>query len=125
MPLLVIAGLLFRKMEEFIMKKMTEQLWVLQEADQYIIGMTSRLQEEAGDVSYVNIANLGDIEADDTLLNLEASKAAIEVPSPLSGKIIKINEAAIDNPALLNSEEANDNWIAVLTDVDASEFDAL
>ncbi|MDT2767255.1 glycine cleavage system protein H [Globicatella sulfidifaciens] len=107
------------------MKKMTEQLWVLQEADQYIIGMTSRLQEEAGDVSYVNIANLGDIEADDTLLNLEASKAAIEVPSPLSGKIIKINEAAIDNPALLNSEEANDNWIAVLTDVDASEFDAL
>lgn len=125
MPLLGIAGLLFRKMEEFIMKKMTEQLWVLQEADQYIIGMTSRLQEEAGDVSYVNIANLGDIEADDTLLNLEASKAAIEVPSPLSGKIIKINEAAIDNPALLNSEEANDNWIAVLTDVDASDFDAL
>lgn len=107
------------------MKKMTEQLWFLQEADQYIIGMTSRLQEEAGDVSYVNIANLGDIEADDTLLNLEASKAAIEVSSPLSGKIIKINEAAIDNPALLNSEEANDNWIAVLTDVDASEFDAL
>lgn len=125
MPLLGIAGLLFRKMEEFIMKKMTEQLWVLQEADQYIIGMAPCLQEEAGDVSYVNIANIGAIEADDTLLNLEASKAAIEVPSPLSGKIVKINEAAIDNPALLNSEDANDNWIAVLTDVDASEFDAL
>lgn len=125
MPLLVIAGLLFRKMEEFIMKKMTEQLWVLQEADQYIIGMTPYLQEEAGDVSYVNIANIGEIEADDTLLNLEASKAAIEVPSPLSGKIVKINEVAIDNPALLNSEDANENWIAVLTDVDASEFDAL
>ena len=125
MPLLGIAGLLFRKMEEFIMKKMTEQLWVLQEADQYIIGMTPYLQEEAGDVSYVNIANIGEIAADDTLLNLEASKAAIEVPSPLSGKIVKINEAAIDNPALLNSEDANENWIAVLTDVDASEFDAL
>ncbi len=107
------------------MKKMTEQLWVLQEADQYIIGMTPYLQEEAGDVSYVNIANIGEIAADDTLLNLEASKAAIEVPSPLSGKIVKINEAAIDNPALLNSEDANENWIAVLTDVDASEFDAL
>lgn len=125
MPLLAIAGLLFRKMEEFIMKKMTEQLWVLQEADQYIIGMTPCLQDEAGDISYVNIANIGEIEADDTLLNLEASKAAIEVPSPLSGKIVKINEAAIDNPALLNSEDANENWIAVLTDVDASEFDAL
>lgn len=125
MPWLAIAGLLFRKLEEFIMKKMTEQLWVLQEAGQYIIGMTPCLQDEAGDISYVNIANIGEIEADDTLLNLEASKAAIEVPSPLSGKIVKINEAAIDNPALLNSEDANENWIAVLTDVDASEFDAL
>lgn len=107
------------------MRKIVQQLWIEKREEEYIIGLTPELQDDAGDISYVNIASIGDIEVDDTLFNLEASKAAIEIPSPLTGRIIKINEQALDNPIILNDENPSRNWVAVLTDVDVALFEAL
>ncbi|HFI0463012.1 TPA: glycine cleavage system protein H [Streptococcus suis] len=107
------------------MKKIAQQLWIAQEGENYRIGMTPELQDDAGDISYVNIFDGDSIQVDETLLNLEASKAAIEIPSPLAGRVLEINQAAMDSPELLNSEDAKDHWIAVLTDVDPTAFDAL
>ncbi|WP_446455402.1 glycine cleavage system protein H [Tuanshanicoccus yangjingiae] len=107
------------------MRKINQQLWLQKEETGYRIGMTPELQDDAGDISYVNIAPLGAIEVDETLFNVEASKAAIEIPSPLNGTIVAVNEAALDNPALLNSTNESDNWVALLTDVDETEFLAL
>jgi len=60
------------------MKRYGNQLWVqVVGPDRYRIGMTDQLQCDAGDISYANIAPLGALDVDDTLVNLEASKAAI------------------------------------------------
>lgn len=107
------------------MKKEIQQLWIEKNGEEYMIGLTAELQDDAGDISYVNIANKGNIERDETLFNVEASKAAIEIPSPLTGTIIKVNEKALDNPQLLNSTNELENWVVVMTDVNSSEFEAL
>lgn len=107
------------------MKKISQELWIEKVGDQYTIGLTPVLQDDIGYISYVNIAKGPNIDRDDTLFNVEASKATIEVASPLSGKIVKINEAALDQPSLLNSPDSTDHWVAVLTDVDETEFDLL
>lgn len=107
-----------------IMKK-AQCLWIKPEGNQYRIGMTPELQEDAGDISYANIFSGQRIEADETLLNIEASKAAIEIVSPLTGTLVAINQAAIDNPALLNSTDPAEHWIALLADVDPAEYDSL
>lgn len=107
------------------MNKTANQLWVKKEDDLYIIGLTPELQDETGDISYASIAELGEIEVDDTLLNVEASKAAIEVASPLKGIIVARNEAAENDPALLNVSEAGSNWLVKLSDVDAAAFESL
>ncbi|MBD3949912.1 glycine cleavage system protein H [Tuanshanicoccus lijuaniae] len=107
------------------MRKIYQQLWIQKEEAGYRVGMTPELQDDAGDISYVNIAPLGGIEVDDTLFNVEASKAAIEIPSPLKGTIVAINEAAVDNPTLLNSTNETDNWVVLLADVDETAFLAL
>lgn len=75
------------------------------------IGLTPELQDEAGDISYANIASLGNIDVDDTIINVEASKAAIEIPSPIQGQVIERNGEAEDTPSLLNSSDTANNWV--------------
>jgi len=53
---------------------------------------------------------------------LEAEKAVSEFSSPLSGKVVAINEAADQEPSALDEENA---WIAVLADVEPTEFENL
>ena len=93
------------------MELLTENLWMIEEEGLITLGLTAELQDEAGDISYANIASLGNIDVDDTVLNIEASKAAIEVASPITGKIVERNDKAEDNPSLLNSTDATENWI--------------
>ncbi|MCC9969994.1 glycine cleavage system protein H, partial [Streptococcus agalactiae] len=45
--------------------------------------------------------------------------------SPLTGKVVKVNTAASQEPTLLNSEKADENWLVVLTEVDYAAFEAL
>lgn len=93
------------------MEQVLNNLWLIDEDGIVTIGLSEALQDEAGDISYANIAPLGEINEEDTLLNLEASKAAIEVPSPISGKIIERHEEAEDNTELLNAADKLSNWI--------------
>lgn len=93
------------------MELLAENLWMIEEDGVVTLGLTAALQDEAGDVAYANIAPLGNIDIDDTILNIEASKAAIEVASPVVGKVILRNEQAEANPSLLNSTDTSENWI--------------
>lgn len=94
---------------------MEQNLWI-EEVNQIVtMGLTPELQDEAGDIAYVNIVEVGrDIEEDDSLFNVEASKAAIEIPSPLAGRVIEVNQKALDNPSLLNSTDRSENWVVKL-----------
>ena len=107
------------------MRKYGNQLWVEKTHRGYFVGMTKSLQCDAGDISYANIAPLGEIQVDDTLVNLEASKAAIEVPSPLAGVVVARNEAAEKDPSLLDEKEMTSHWLVLLHQVDEAAFAAL
>lgn len=116
----IVEGIIGKKRD--YMRKIANQLWIQQEGDLTIIGMTPELQEETGDISYAYIANLGEIEVDDTLLNVEASKAAIEVPSPLKGIVVERNEAAEEDPSLLNDVSVDNSWLVKLSQVEPEAF---
>lgn len=93
------------------MELLNKNLWMTEEDNIVTIGLTPELQDEAGDISYANIASLGNIDVDDTIINVEASKAAIEIPSPIQGQVIERNEEAEDTPSLLNSSDTANNWV--------------
>ncbi|EFR31179.1 glycine cleavage system protein H [Eremococcus coleocola] len=88
-----------------------EYLWQKEASGQIVLGVNEVLQEEVGEIVYANIARLGEIAAGDTLLNVEASKATIEIPSPISGKIVVKHVEAENNPSLLDSQDEEKNWI--------------
>lgn len=107
------------------MKRMKDDLWIEKNDNEYTIGLTPELQDEAGDIGFVNLADLGEIDVDDNIAEVEASKMVVEIASPLKGRIIHRNEESESRPSLLNSTDDQENWLVVLTDVDEADFQQL
>lgn len=107
------------------MKKRGNFLFIEKKDDIYIISMTPELQDDIGTVGFVEYINEDSVNVDDPILNLEASKTVLEISSPLAGKVVERNEAALSEPSLLNSAKTEENWIVKLTDVDEAAFNQL
>ncbi|KRN97089.1 glycine cleavage system protein H [Companilactobacillus kimchiensis] len=87
-----------------------EYFWVNKGKDTTRIGLTKEAQEALGDVKYVELPGLNtEIKKGDSSGEIEAQKAVVELESPVSGKIVKVNDKLNDNPELLNGTE-NDAW---------------
>lgn len=107
------------------MKKRGNFLFIEKKDDIYTISMTPELQDDIGTVGFVEYINEDSVNVDDPILNLEASKTVLEISSPLAGKVVERNEAALSEPSLLNSAKTEENWIVKLTDVDEAAFNQL
>ena len=89
------------------------------------ISMTPELQDDIGTVGFVEFTEEKQLKKEDTIAHIEASKTVLEIISPVAGTILEINETAIDNPKILNSADAAENWLVKLTDVAAEDFNSL
>ena len=47
---------------------------------------------------------------------VESVKAASDVYAPLAGRVVEINQAIVDDPALVNSDADGDGWFFRLRD---------
>lgn len=107
------------------MKKRANFLFIEKNEDVYTVSMTPELQDDIGTVGFVEFLCEETLQKDDPIVNLEASKTVLEINAPLKGVIVEKNDAAIDEPTLLNSAKTTDNWIVKLTDVDENAFNQL
>lgn len=107
------------------MKKRANFLFIEKNADVYTLSMTPELQDDIGTVGFVEYIVSDRLTEDTPILNLEASKTVFEITSPLAGKVVARNEAAISEPSLLNSSKTEENWVIKLTDVDEAAFNQL
>jgi glycine cleavage system H protein len=100
--------------------------WAKIEGKEAIIGITYYAQKELGDVVYVELPEIGkEIKQGEVIATLESVKTASEVYSPLSGKVIKINESLKEKPELINEDPYNNGWIAILEFSNPQEYDNL
>lgn len=89
------------------------------------IGITDYAQEQLGNVVYVDMPDVDEeITAGEEFGAVESVKAASDLISPVSGKVIEINESLEDAPELIN-EDAFSNWIIKIELSDTSELDNL
>jgi glycine cleavage system H protein len=87
----------------------------------YRVGITDHAQELLGDVVYVELPQLGqEVCAEGACGVVESVKAASDLYTPLSGKIVAVNEALNDNPQWLNESPYDQGWIF---EIEAGEGD--
>ncbi len=76
------------------------------------IGITDTATEALGDIVYLELPSVGEaIVAGAVIGEVESTKSVSELFSPVSGTVIEVNRAAIDDPAIVNADPYGDGWL--------------
>lgn len=99
--------------------------WVATEGEELAVGVTDYAQDQMGDIVYVELPEPGTVlEKGDELGSLESVKAVSELFVPISGEVVAVNEALVDEPELINAD-AYVNWIAKIRPAARDELESL
>lgn len=90
------------------------------------VGISEHAQKELGEIVYVELPEVGKtVKAGQEAAVLESTKAAADVYSPVSGKIVEVNQALAENSGLVNQFPESDGWIFKVELADPGELGAL
>ncbi len=105
--------------------------YLLEKNGKYIIGLTDYAIEQLGDIVFLELPDVGaEFVKGEVFATIESVKAASEIYMPISGKIVEINEAVVDNPEILNESPYEKGWLvkvesesATVDSIDLLEYD--
>ena len=88
-----------------------EHEWV-DGSDPAVVGITATAAEALGDIVYLELPEVGaDVTAGSVIGEVESTKSVSELFSPVTGTVVEVNQAAIDDPAVVNSDPYTDGWL--------------
>lgn len=96
-----------------------EHEWVAFSEDKKVatVGITDFAQDQLGDIVFVGLPEIGDVvNMGDSLADIESVKSVSDIYSPVSGKVVEVNEALLDQPELVN-EAPYDQWLFKIEEV--------
>ena len=90
------------------------------------VGISDHAQGLLGDLVYVELPSVGDsVEAGSGVAVVESVKAASDVYSPVSGKIVEVNSALADKPETINEDAYGDGWLFIVEIEDEDQLNEL
>lgn len=103
-----------------------EHTWVKVSGKKGTIGITDYAQDALGDIVYIDLPEMdSSVEANSEISEIESTKATSSVISPVSGRIVKVNEELAESPEIINEDPYGKGWIAVVEIENSSEIDDL
>jgi glycine cleavage system H protein len=100
--------------------------WVRVACDTATVGITDHAQHELTDVVFVELPEVGrQVKAGEACAVVESVKTASDIYSPVSGEIVEVNQAATNDPALVNREPFGGGWFYKLKLANPAELAAL
>ena len=103
-----------------------EHEWIKLDGDTATIGITQHATEMLGDIVFVELPEIGSSVAKDGNAGVvESTKAASDIYTPVSGKIIENNQSIVDDPSKINADPENEAWFFKLKITNKSEMDSL
>ena len=108
-------------------KYTSEHEWILSEpGGTGKVGVTDYAQSQLGDVVFLDLPTPGtQVEQFGKMGEIETVKAVSDLSSPVSGQVLEINQAVIDEPKLVNEDPYGAGWLVRLELSQPSELDAL
>jgi glycine cleavage system H protein len=108
------------------LKYTREHEWARKKGNNFVVGITDFAQEQLGDVVYVELPDVGDpVKKGESFGVVESTKAVSELFSPLTGKIVEVNDPLSDAPETVNDDPYEEGWMIVIEPSDPKELDAL
>ena len=100
-----------------------EHEWVNIEDDETAtIGITDYAQSALGDITFVELPSVdAEVEQFEQFASIESVKAASDIYSPLSGRVIELNTELESDPGLINRACYERGWLAKIALSSADE----
>lgn len=93
-------------------KYLASHEWHKPEGDLVVIGISQTAVDELTDITYLEVTTeSGSIDAGQTFGEIESVKATSELYTGVAGEVVEVNQAVIDNPALINDDCYGQGWI--------------
>jgi glycine cleavage system H protein len=100
--------------------------WVRVSGDTATVGITDHAQHELTDIVFVELPQVGrKIKAGEACAVVESVKTASDIYAPVSGEVVEVNKAVVDDPALVNREAFTGGWFFKIKLTNASEVQSL
>jgi len=98
----------------------------LEEDGKVTVGISDYAQEQLGDIVFVELPEIdSEVNQGDEAAVVESVKAASEVYSPVSGKVIDVNSSLEDSPETVNLSAFEEGWFFKIEATDISELENL
>jgi glycine cleavage system H protein len=103
-----------------------EHTWIRTSGKKATIGITNYAQDALGDIVYIDLPEVDtETESNSEIGEIESTKATSSIISPVSGRIIQVNDDLSETPEVINDDPYGKGWIAVIEIDDSSELDDL
>lgn len=103
-----------------------EHEWVRSDGEVATIGITEFAQGELGDVTFVELPEVGrHLRAGEAFGVVESVKAVSDVYAPVSGEVTEVNPVLDEHPELLNQSPYDEAWLIRLRTTDPAEAGSL
>ncbi|MHA2433574.1 MAG: glycine cleavage system protein H [Candidatus Thorarchaeota archaeon] len=100
-----------------------EHEWTLiEDADSARIGITDYAQKALREITYFYVGKEGaEVKRMETICRIESVKCVAEILSPLSGVVLRFNNALFDDPGIINRDPYGRGWITIIRPVNLDE----
>jgi glycine cleavage system H protein len=103
-----------------------EHEWVKVEGNTGKVGISDHAAHELGDITFVELPKPGkSVKQFEVLAAIESVKAASDIYSPVSGKVLSVNTDLDTTPEIVNESAEEKAWMVKLEIADTSELKKL
>jgi glycine cleavage system H protein len=100
--------------------------WHKTEGDLVVIGVSQPAVDELTDITYLEVTkDSGSIDKGEAFGEIESVKATSELYCGVAGEVVEVNQAVLDNPALINDDCYDAGWIIKVRPADADAAKSL
>ena len=100
--------------------------WHKIDGNHVTIGITKFAVDELTDITYVEITKSQQhVAAGEPLGEIESVKATSDIYSSVDGQVVEINQAAIDDPSLVNRDPYEQGWLVKIAADDPAQIESL
>lgn len=100
-----------------------DHIWVEQDGEMFRLGISDYAQDSLGVILFLNLPDEGDkLRIGECFGDIESVKTVSDLISPVTGKVVRVNEPLLDEPSEINERPYECWFLEVEADGQAEDL---